>query len=60
VLKGQVVWEGEVLIFDLRGHPDATTCYAWEVDKNVTAVLHQGPVDSPEAAVRASILAEDQ
>ena len=52
------VWEGEVLVFKLHGHPTAPRCYAWEVDGEVTAVLHEGPVDSPSAAVRASILAD--
>jgi hypothetical protein len=56
--QGEPVWEGEVLVFELKDHPTATRCYAWEVDGKVTAVLHQGPVDSPLAAVRAAILAE--
>ena len=58
--EGETVWEGEVLIFDLLGHPTATRCYAWEVDAEVTAVLRVGPVDSPGAAVRASILADSE
>ena len=57
--EDQPVWTGEVLVFDLEGHPTASRCYAWEVDGEVTAVLHTGPVDSPVKAVRASILAED-
>ncbi len=57
--KGKAVWEGEVLVFTLQGHPTASLCYAWEVDGQVTAVLHQGPVDSPLAAVRAAILAAE-
>ena len=57
--EGDTVWEGEVLVFDLIDHPTAQYCYAWEVDGQVTAVLHTGPVDSPVAAVRASILAEE-
>jgi len=57
--KGKRVWEGEVLVFTLQGHPTASLCYAWEVDGQVTAVLHQGPVDSPLAAVRAAILAAE-
>ena len=57
--RGQRVWEGEVLVFELLDHPTAPYCYAWEVDGEVTAVLHQGPVDSPLAAVRASILADE-
>ncbi len=57
--EGDTVWEGELLVFDLIDHPTAQYCYAWEVDGQVTAVLHTGPADSPVAAVRASILAEE-
>jgi len=55
--EGERVWQGEVLIFDLLDNPMSTRCYAWEVDGQVTAVLHIGPIDSPLKAVRASILA---
>ena len=54
----QPVWEGEVLVFTLKGHPTAHFCYAWEVDGRVTAVLHEPPVGTPQAAVRAAIAAE--
>ncbi len=57
--EGETVWAGEVLVFGLLDHPSSSKCYAWEVDGQVTAVLHTGPVDSPVAAVRASILAEE-
>ncbi len=56
--EGERVWEGEVLVFELEGHPTAHLCYAWEVDGRVTAVLHEPPVDSPHAAVRAAIVQE--
>jgi len=56
-LQGQTVWEGEVLVFTLHGHPTAQRCYAWEVNGQVTAVLHEPPVDSPQTAVRAVIVA---
>ena len=55
VFEGEVVWEGEVLTFILLEHPTATTCYAWDVDGEVTSVLHAGPVDSPVMAVQAAI-----
>ena len=55
--QGEPVWEGEVLVFKLEGHPTASKCYAWSVDGRVTAVLHDGPIDSPRAAVRAAIVA---
>ena len=58
VFEGQVVWEGEVLTFILQGHPTADRCYCWEVDGTITAVLHEGPVDGPEAAVRAAIMTD--
>lgn len=55
--QGSRVWEGEVLVFELVGHPSASRCYAWEVDGEVTAVLGVGPVKSARDAVRAAILA---
>ena len=57
--EGEPVWEGEVLLFTLTDHPTALLCYAWEVDGKVTAVLHQGAVNNPVAAVRAAILADE-
>ncbi len=38
----------------------AKICYAWSVDNRVTAVLGEGPVDSPRAAVQAAIAAEHE
>lgn len=58
VFEDESVWEGEVLVFDLTGHRRAIACYAWSVNQRVTAVLAEGPVDSPQAAVRAAIVAE--
>ncbi len=55
--KGRIVWKGTVLVFELLDHPTAPRCYAWEVDGRVAAVLHEPPVDSPQAAVRAAIVA---
>ena len=56
--EGQRVWEGEVLVFTLKGHSTAKLCYCWEVDGRVTAVLGKLPINSPLAAVRAAIVAE--
>lgn len=61
---GTLVWQGEVQIFRLSGHPDGVTCaYGWhsttdEGQLKLTVVLHVPPVDSPEAAVRASIASD--
>ena len=62
--NGQIVWEGEVHVFDLDGHPKATRAYAWSslVDgsdrRRFYAVLHLGPIRSAQDAVRAAIVAE--
>ena len=61
--QGQTVWEGTVQIFELHGHLTAKRCYAWshetdEGKRRFVAVLHQGPVDSPVAAVRVAIVGE--
>src|SRR5437763_6309950 len=62
--EGKTVWEGVVHVFDLAGHPTATRAYAWSspiegsTKRRFFAVLHQPPVDSPQAAVRAAIVAE--
>ena len=58
--QGQEVWRGEVLVFELLDHPTASKCYAWSVDQKVTAVLHEPPVDSPLAAVRAAIVGDSR
>jgi len=63
--QGETAWEGEVQVFSLSGHPTASRCYAWSHEtehgkRKFFAVLHQGPVHSPQAAVRAAIVAEFQ
>ena len=62
--NGQVAWKGVVSQFRLRGHPEASVCYAWSspvedsARRKFYAVLHIPPVDSPQAAVRASIVSD--
>ena len=61
--NGATVWEGEVQVFELRGHLTAKRAYAWShategAKRRFYAVLHAPPVDSPVAAVRASIVAD--
>jgi hypothetical protein len=60
---GKTVWDGEVQVFDLTGHPKATRAYAWshETDggrRRFHAVLGLPPVDGPVMAVRTAVLAE--
>ena len=62
--EDQPVWEGIVHVFELEGHPIATRAYAWSSPiegsdkRRFFAVLHMGPVKSPQDAVRAAIVAE--
>ena len=63
--QGQTVWDGTVEVFELIDHPTAKVCYAWghrTGDKNdrsrYVVVLNLPPVDSPVAAVRASIVGD--
>lgn len=58
--QGKTVWEGEVEVFGLKGHPTASRGYAWAYDKTkgseIVAVLELPPVISPRTAVQASIV----
>jgi hypothetical protein len=62
--EGKSVWEGVVHVFELACQPTATRVYAWSspikgnTKRRFFAALHQPPVDSPQAAVRAAIVAE--
>jgi len=64
IFQDQTVWQGDVEVFELTGHPQATLAYGWsrrdevkdETERFVT-VLKLPPVTSPVTAVRASIMA---
>lgn len=62
----QTVWSGIVHVFKIEGNPKADKCYAWSspiegsTKRRYYAVLHVPPVDSPEKAVRASIVQDHQ
>lgn len=67
MFEGKTVWEGNVEVFDLVGHPKAPRAYAWmhQTDDAENAgrqviVLHIRPIASPEMAVRAALLEEYQ
>src|SRR5664280_2866157 len=65
VFNGKTVWDGDVEVFKLHGHPKTSRAYAWAHDtddpqkprRHVT-VLHIPPVVSPITAVRAAIIQE--
>ena len=59
--EDQIAWQGTVSVFDLIGHPKAQRAYAWtyrdgKQNRTIT-VLALPPIDSPQKAVRAAIVA---
>lgn len=65
VFQGHTVWQGDVEVFDLTGHPRAKRAYGWshreavhDEDERFVTVLEIPPVVSPETAVRASVMAD--
>lgn len=64
--QGETIWQGDVEVFDIRGHPKATRGYGWgyvankEGGRRYFTVLELPPVDSPQTAVKAAIMSEIQ
>jgi len=63
--NGETIWQGDVEVFNIRGHPKATRGYGWghvtgehDQDRRYFTVLELPPVDSPQAAVKAAIMSE--
>jgi len=63
VFRGETVWQGDVEVFDLNGHPKAKRTYAWghldgakDERTRFVAVLEIPPVNSAETAVRVQIV----
>jgi hypothetical protein len=59
---GKPVWEGDVEVFRVRGHSQAEHAYAWTYEDDDgklhhVAVLGVPPVDSPQNAVKAAVVA---
>ncbi len=58
----QTVWNGIVHVFKIEGNNKSDICYAWSSSiegskkRRYYAVLKVSPIDSPEKAVRASIV----
>ena len=58
--EDQLVWTGDVEVFDLIAHPKAEQAFAWsyKADNGKTqsvAVLKVPPIETPPDAVRAAI-----
>jgi len=63
VFQGKTVWQGTVDVFRVRGHPQATHAYAWSYEAENgelrhVAVLGVPPIDTPQKAVQAAVVAD--
>jgi len=64
--QGETIWQGDVEVFDIRGHPKATRGYGWGYvvgeggGRRYFTVLELPPVTSPQDAIRAAIMSEIQ
>ena len=62
--QGETVFQGDVEVFDLTGHPKATRGYGWGYTtgesggRRYFTILELPPVDSPQTAVKAAIMSE--
>ncbi|MBI1814361.1 MAG: hypothetical protein HYR72_05245 [Deltaproteobacteria bacterium] len=62
-VNGEPVWQGDVEVFAIRGHPNAQRAYAWSYrgdDDTLhhVAVLGVAPINSAIDAVRAAIVTD--
>jgi hypothetical protein len=60
IYLGKTVWQGEVEVFELAGHPRAKRCYAWGLPDElgilqIVTVLEIPPVNSALMAVRVAL-----
>lgn len=63
--QGKTIWQGDVEVFGIRGHPKATRGYGWghvagesDQGRRYFTVLELPPVNSPQTAVQAAIMSE--
>lgn len=60
LMDGKEVWNGNVEVFNLEGHSNATKAYAWGYKDDrgeiqYIAILNVPPIGSPREAVQAAI-----
>ena len=65
VFQGKTLWDGEVEVFDLTGHPKAKRAFGWSHPENAditgerfVAVLEIPPVESYKTAVKMAIYSD--
>jgi hypothetical protein len=57
IFHGKTVWQGEVEVFDLTGHPKAKRCYGWSYDEpeQFITILELPPVTDAQSAVKVGV-----
>ena len=57
VFQGQTAWEGDVEVFDRKGHPKARRAYgsSYAEPEQFITILKLPPVDSPKGAVKVGV-----
>jgi len=57
IFKGETVWEGDVQVFTLVGHPKATRCYGWSYGdpEQFITIIELPPVKSAQDAVKVGV-----
>lgn len=61
----ETLWKGHVEIFDIMGHVEAKTCYAWQhIEGNgkekIFAIMENQVICSAKRAVQAAIFVDEQ
>ncbi len=60
--RGKVMFDSEVEVFEVKGHPTAKRAYAWaknnEIGSDSTVVLERPPIKNALDAVRAALATE--
>jgi hypothetical protein len=67
VFQGKTLWEGEVEVFNLTGHPKVKQAYAWshadgkhDTDEKLVAELEIPQVESAQIPVKVAIVADSK
>jgi len=57
IFRGKTLWQGDVEVFDLTGHPKAKRCYGWSYDEpeQFITILELPPVTDAKSAVKVGV-----
>jgi hypothetical protein len=57
VFKGKTLWQGDVEVFDLNGHPKAMRAYGWTYGEpeQIITILELPPVTDAQSAVKVGV-----